>query len=185
MRSLRPPRSPGHAVPGRSLDPGALPCRGAMGIAGAMARRDQVESHVGKRETQDGRRPYASIRTACGILASHRRWPAPRVPEPASMVPRTVRAERPNHVWMVDLTPRIVCPLNGNPQIHDSGADTPVCSGRCCPSRVANPVFLLALRKHEPISGRLLVWSDGTGLGIPWDFFTKRSAERATPGPRG
>src|SRR5664280_369152 len=32
------------------------------------------------------------------------RWPAPRVPEAASTVPRTVRAKRPNHVWMVDLT---------------------------------------------------------------------------------
>jgi hypothetical protein len=32
------------------------------------------------------------------------RWPAPRVPEAASMVPRAVRAKRPNHVWMVDLT---------------------------------------------------------------------------------
>ena len=32
------------------------------------------------------------------------RWPAPRVPEAASTVPRAVRAKRPNHVWMVDLT---------------------------------------------------------------------------------
>src|SRR5664279_3439717 len=32
------------------------------------------------------------------------RWPAPRVPEAASTVPQTVRAKRPNHVWMVDLT---------------------------------------------------------------------------------
>src|SRR5450830_1088981 len=32
------------------------------------------------------------------------RWPAPRVPEAASTVPRAVRAKHPNHVWMVDLT---------------------------------------------------------------------------------
>jgi transposase InsO family protein len=32
------------------------------------------------------------------------RWPAPRLPEAASTVPRAVRAKRPNHVWMVDLT---------------------------------------------------------------------------------
>jgi transposase InsO family protein len=32
------------------------------------------------------------------------RWPAPRVPDAASTVPRAVRAKRPNHVWMVDLT---------------------------------------------------------------------------------
>jgi DNA-binding transcriptional regulator YiaG len=32
------------------------------------------------------------------------RWPMPRVPEKASMVPRALRAKRPNHVWMVDLT---------------------------------------------------------------------------------
>src|SRR5450755_2103205 len=32
------------------------------------------------------------------------RWPTPRVPEAASTVPRAVRAKRPNHVWMVDLT---------------------------------------------------------------------------------
>src|SRR5664279_4289633 len=32
------------------------------------------------------------------------RWPVPRVPETASMVPRAVRAKHPNHVWMVDLT---------------------------------------------------------------------------------
>src|SRR5664280_2735516 len=32
------------------------------------------------------------------------RWPVPRVPETASMIPRAVRAKRPNHVWMVDLT---------------------------------------------------------------------------------
>jgi transposase InsO family protein/DNA-binding XRE family transcriptional regulator len=32
------------------------------------------------------------------------RWPASRVPEAASTVPRAVRAKRPNHVWMVDLT---------------------------------------------------------------------------------
>src|SRR5664280_3877936 len=32
------------------------------------------------------------------------RWPLPRAPEAASMVPRAVRAKRPNHVWMVDLT---------------------------------------------------------------------------------
>jgi transposase InsO family protein/DNA-binding XRE family transcriptional regulator len=32
------------------------------------------------------------------------RWPGPRVPEAASTVPRAVRAKRPNHVWMVDLT---------------------------------------------------------------------------------
>jgi hypothetical protein len=32
------------------------------------------------------------------------RWPVSRVPEKASTVPRAVRAKRPNHVWMVDLT---------------------------------------------------------------------------------
>jgi transposase InsO family protein len=32
------------------------------------------------------------------------RWPLPRVPEKVSTVPRAVRAKRPNHVWMVDLT---------------------------------------------------------------------------------
>src|ERR1039457_5196875 len=32
------------------------------------------------------------------------RWPASRGPEAASTVPRAVRVERPNHVWMVDLT---------------------------------------------------------------------------------
>jgi transposase InsO family protein len=32
------------------------------------------------------------------------RWPASRMPEAASTVPRAVRAKRPNHVWMVDLT---------------------------------------------------------------------------------
>jgi transposase InsO family protein len=32
------------------------------------------------------------------------RWPAPRGPEVASRVPRAVRARRPNHIWMVDLT---------------------------------------------------------------------------------
>src|ERR1039457_5584475 len=32
------------------------------------------------------------------------RWPASRGPEAASTVPRAVRAKRPNHVWMVDLT---------------------------------------------------------------------------------
>src|ERR1035437_2775332 len=32
------------------------------------------------------------------------RWPVPQVPEAASTVPRAVRAKRPNHVWMVDLT---------------------------------------------------------------------------------
>jgi transposase InsO family protein len=32
------------------------------------------------------------------------RWPVPRLPEVASTVPRAVRACRPNHVWMVDLT---------------------------------------------------------------------------------
>jgi transposase InsO family protein len=32
------------------------------------------------------------------------RWPAPRVPEAASTPLRAVRAKRPNHVWMVDLT---------------------------------------------------------------------------------
>ncbi len=31
-------------------------------------------------------------------------WPAPRVREKASTVPRAVKAKRPNHVWMVDLT---------------------------------------------------------------------------------
>jgi transposase InsO family protein len=32
------------------------------------------------------------------------RWPVPRSPETALTVPRAVRAKRPNHVWMVDLT---------------------------------------------------------------------------------
>jgi transposase InsO family protein len=32
------------------------------------------------------------------------RWPLSRGPEAASTVPRAVRAKRPNHVWMVDLT---------------------------------------------------------------------------------
>src|ERR1017187_4359067 len=32
------------------------------------------------------------------------RWPSSRGPEAASTVPRAVRAKRPNHVWMVDLT---------------------------------------------------------------------------------
>jgi transposase InsO family protein len=32
------------------------------------------------------------------------RWPLPRAPEAVSTVPRAVRAKRPNHVWMVDLT---------------------------------------------------------------------------------
>jgi DNA-binding transcriptional regulator YiaG len=32
------------------------------------------------------------------------RWPVPRVPEAASTIPRAVRARRPNHIWMVDLT---------------------------------------------------------------------------------
>src|SRR5664280_2730062 len=32
------------------------------------------------------------------------RWPVPRVPEAASTIPRAVRAKRPNHIWMVDLT---------------------------------------------------------------------------------
>jgi transposase InsO family protein len=32
------------------------------------------------------------------------RWPVPRAPEAASTVPRAVRAKRPNHLWMVDLT---------------------------------------------------------------------------------
>jgi transposase InsO family protein len=32
------------------------------------------------------------------------RWPGPRLPEAASTVPRAVKAKRPNHVWMVDLT---------------------------------------------------------------------------------
>jgi transposase InsO family protein len=32
------------------------------------------------------------------------RWPTPRLPEAAPTVPRAVRAKRPNHVWMVDLT---------------------------------------------------------------------------------
>ena len=58
MRSFRPPRSPGHAVGGRSLALTALPAllrathcraamgiaggsRGAMGFAGAVARGDQ------------------------------------------------------------------------------------------------------------------------------------------------
>jgi transposase InsO family protein len=33
-----------------------------------------------------------------------KRWPSPPPPEAASGVPRAVRAKRPNHVWMVDLT---------------------------------------------------------------------------------
>jgi transposase InsO family protein len=32
------------------------------------------------------------------------RWPSPPPPEAALTVPRAVRAKRPNHVWMVDLT---------------------------------------------------------------------------------
>src|SRR5664279_4459096 len=32
------------------------------------------------------------------------RWPSPPTPGAASSVPRAVRAKRPNHVWMVDLT---------------------------------------------------------------------------------
>ena len=32
------------------------------------------------------------------------RWPSPALAEAASGVPRAVRAKRPNHVWMVDLT---------------------------------------------------------------------------------
>src|ERR1035441_1816168 len=32
------------------------------------------------------------------------RWPGPRGPDAASTVPRAVRAKRPNHIWMVDLT---------------------------------------------------------------------------------
>ena len=32
------------------------------------------------------------------------RWPAPRVQEAASKPPRAVRAKRPNHIWMADLT---------------------------------------------------------------------------------
>ncbi|MEO8585036.1 MAG: DDE-type integrase/transposase/recombinase [Acidobacteriota bacterium] len=32
------------------------------------------------------------------------RWPTPRAPEPALAVPRAVRARRPNHIWMADLT---------------------------------------------------------------------------------
>jgi transposase InsO family protein len=32
------------------------------------------------------------------------RWPSPRTPDTASMVPRAVRARHPNHIWMVDLT---------------------------------------------------------------------------------
>jgi DNA-binding XRE family transcriptional regulator len=32
------------------------------------------------------------------------RWPLPRAPEAVSTVPRAVRAKRPNHIWMVDLT---------------------------------------------------------------------------------
>jgi transposase InsO family protein/DNA-binding XRE family transcriptional regulator len=32
------------------------------------------------------------------------RWPTPRVQEAAGKPPRAVRAKRPNHVWMVDLT---------------------------------------------------------------------------------
>ena len=32
------------------------------------------------------------------------RWPPPRAPEAASKAPRAVRARRPNHVWMADLT---------------------------------------------------------------------------------
>ncbi len=43
-----------------------------------------------------------SVRTVGRILKG--RWPAPRPPEAASTVPRAVRAKRPNHIWMVDLT---------------------------------------------------------------------------------
>jgi putative transposase len=43
-----------------------------------------------------------SVRTVGRIRKE--RWPVPRVPEKASMVPRALRAKRPNHVWMVDLT---------------------------------------------------------------------------------
>lgn len=32
------------------------------------------------------------------------RWPSPPPPGAASGIPRAVRAKRPNHVWMVDLT---------------------------------------------------------------------------------
>jgi transposase InsO family protein/DNA-binding transcriptional regulator YiaG len=32
------------------------------------------------------------------------RWPSPPPPEAAARVPRALRAKRPNHVWMVDLT---------------------------------------------------------------------------------
>jgi transposase InsO family protein len=32
------------------------------------------------------------------------RWPLPHPPEAFSTIPRAVRAKRPNHVWMVDLT---------------------------------------------------------------------------------
>src|ERR1017187_9848454 len=32
------------------------------------------------------------------------RWPVPPLPEAASTIPRAVRARRPNHIWMVDLT---------------------------------------------------------------------------------
>src|SRR5450756_403933 len=43
-----------------------------------------------------------SARTVARIRKEH--WPVPRVPEKPSTVPRAVRAKRPNHVWMVDLT---------------------------------------------------------------------------------
>jgi transposase InsO family protein len=43
-----------------------------------------------------------SARTVGRIRRAH--WPAPRGPEAALTVPRAVRAKRPNHIWMVDLT---------------------------------------------------------------------------------
>ena len=43
-----------------------------------------------------------SSRTVGRIRREH--WPSPPPPEEASTIPRAVRAKRPNHVWMVDLT---------------------------------------------------------------------------------
>ncbi len=43
-----------------------------------------------------------SARTVARIRRE--RWPPPRAPAAASKAPRAVRARRPNHVWMADLT---------------------------------------------------------------------------------
>ncbi len=228
MRSLRPPRSPGHAVPGRSLDPAALPALlrathllglalgSALGklrdtgvtmarmferaeeqalllrmmreVAGILgARWDKVPErqrpHYGPEQrfrilrirgflglsqreaaamfrvsvatvarweieaTNPGREgprpliaPNPPIRRFADVVRAlvktmelagfggndliartlaragwklsartvgrirRERWPSPPPPEAASGVPRGVRAKRPNHVWMVDLT---------------------------------------------------------------------------------